>query len=70
MNYTSTDPGYDQMKREGVTNQSIKSETADMIDIFFRNSYSTIVDDVVQTKGNDIDVDSILTDHMKVTIRN
>ena len=68
-NYVSTDPGYEQMKREGVTDQSAKTTKMEQIKKFFRNNYSTIVvTEVTKSKGNDIEADQSLKTHMEVKI--
>ena len=69
INYSLTDPGYYHMKREGITDPSVKSKTEEQIKTFFDGEYENIVDGVL-AKNNDDDfiTDMILTEQMQVQV--
>ena len=70
MKYSLLDPGHDQKKREGLTDDDdefTKIKAKENIERFFCEDYSGIVEGLVDANnGDDFKTDEILTKHMKV----
>ena len=67
LKYSLLDPGHNQMKREGLTDEFTKIKAKDKIERFFCEEYLGIVESLVDANdGDDFQTDEILTKHMKV----
>ena len=67
--YSLRDPGYDQMKREGTTDQSTRRMKTNKIEKFFMREYNAIVESQLKANnGDDFQTDEILTEHIKVKL--
>ena len=63
------DPGHDQLKREGITDQSTRKTINSKIKEFFTREYNDIVESQLEANsGDDFQTDEILTKHMKVKL--
>ena len=57
------------MKREGITDPSVKSKTEEQIKTFFDGEYDNIVDGVLaENNDDDFITDTILTKEMQVQV--
>ena len=69
INYSLTDPGYYHMKREGITDPSVKSKTEEQIKTFFNEEYDNIVErELAQNNDDDFITDKIITEQMQVQL--